>query len=206
MYNISRSTAERWMASPVPPSQVVRKQPTTPRSLTAKRTTMAKRQQRVNVLAHEKTVRVTGKRTSTTLPFQSAQLIARKLELERVASVSKSTIRRDLKKLGFSSRVRRLAPEQHAGDAEKRVAFCTKLQKTLKSPTKPKILWSDEKKFDSQDHGNRKQCVRPGERPLPRNRSQAADSVHVWGCISLDSCGRTWRCSYPGVGLLIAPG
>lgn len=113
--------------------------------------------------------------------FPSCAYIGRVLRAHGVTRASTSTVRRDLLQLGFRARRRPRGPMIQIGDNEKRIAFCKNMLHALP----PRILFSDEKVFDCNDHGNPWQWCRQSVAPQRRAVSRWAPKVHVWGIIGV---------------------
>lgn len=179
--NVSASTARRWMNSKVKPSEIAKKRKP-PKVPSAKRKEMQRRRVQVRKLLTKKDVKTNGSKRHVSFPTGSVRRVARTLDVNEHPCRSKSTIQRDAAALKLFSRSRPKAPLQVGDDKSRRVKFARRLKKLLKDGAN--IIWSDEKKFDSQDHGNRKQWVMRDERPEPRHRTQSCHTVHVWGMIN----------------------
>lgn len=133
--------------------------------------------------AHVDRRRAKVKRLLTASPLCTANDLKRELYKLHV-KVSKSTVLRDIKSLGYRSRVRPRVCVLPA-DEPKRLIFCKKWAK--KTGTARKIVWSDEKVFTSNDEGTRRMWVRPNERPNVRRCVRwPSGRVIVWGCIGLN--------------------
>lgn len=183
--NTSPTTASFWKDSKLRPSQIAaaaarKKVPQT----AAKRKEITTRRTQVKKLLLQRNVKKSDKKQHVTHPFGSVRLASRALNKVAHPHRSKSTVHRDARALGLVNRSRRRVPQQLDGDPKLRKAFAVQLKRLLAEGTV--ILFSDEKKFDSQDHGSRTQWVMRGTSTDPRHRSQAAHSVHVWGVISTD--------------------
>jgi len=120
------------------------------------------------------------------LKYPSPQAVARALKVMEVPA-SRSTVRRDLAVLGFRKYRRPVLPRLSKADTEKRLKFSkASLCKSLKWFAH--LAFSDEKWFDSNDHGNIFQYIRPEDKALtllPREREQGAAKVFVWGVIAV---------------------
>lgn len=179
--NCSRDTVQKWMTSEVRPSEVA----TSPKKATvttAKRRAISGRRTQVKKCLTQRHVKKHAKSSHVTYPTGSVRLTARALAPGKHPHHSKSTVHRDAKAVGLVNRSRRRCPQMLSTDCGTRKAFALKLRRLLKAGMS--ILPSDEKKFDTDDHGNRSQWVLPGQPTDPRHRSQAAHSIHVWGVIS----------------------
>jgi hypothetical protein len=99
-------------------------------------------------------------------------------------TVSKQTVLRDLRALGFVSRVRPTAPTVGWRDEERRVAFA---KQVLASGTRfGKIVFSDEKYFTTNDHTCRTQWVQSRVSLIRRERVRWPVKVHVWAAIGVN--------------------
>jgi len=116
-------------------------------------------------------------------------LLSRKISttaryVRATGSPSPSTIRRDLKKSGAVSRKRQRGPKRLSQDPGRRVERCKaylRLGAKLKN-----VIVSDEKYFDSQDHGSTREWCFDGETPRRTVRETWCPRVHVWGVIGLN--------------------
>jgi hypothetical protein len=98
-------------------------------------------------------------------------------------TVSKQTVLRDLRALGFVSRVRPTVPTVAWRDEERRVSFA---KQVLASGTRfGHIVFSDEKYFTTNDHTCRTQWVRRRGNLIRRERVRWPVKVHVWAAIGL---------------------
>jgi hypothetical protein len=114
--------------------------------------------------------------------FRSPAAIARELSLSHNIDVHEVTVARDLEALGYVARKRKKTPYLKAEQKAVRVAFCKQMLK-LSDEELEGIVFSDEKWFDSNDHGPEWQWVKKGENPEPRGRDGQPERVHIWGCI-----------------------
>lgn len=103
-----------------------------------------------------------------------------------LVGVSEATVRRDLRHSGFQNRARPKHPLLLEGDFIKRKAFAVQMFKDYNVPQLQQIAFSDEKLFDTNDHGNRREWVAPGSKPTPRVFEKWAPKVMVWGIIGKD--------------------
>lgn len=102
--------------------------------------------------------------------------------VKRGLTVALTTLRGDLKALGFCNRARPRRPTPKPGDPTTRLAFCSRRD----LPATPLLLFSDEKWFDTNDSGPHRQWVMHNEEPQPRLQGgRYVPKVHVWGCIGL---------------------
>jgi hypothetical protein len=118
--------------------------------------------------------------------FPSPAKIARQLHLLGVPAAL-STVRRDLLSMDFSAYKRPMRPALTEADRLSRLMFCRRL---LRNPRRfhESLIFSDEKWFDSNDHGDEYHWRRRGEETRCRERVQAPAKVLVWGAI-----GVGWR-------------
>lgn len=82
--------------------------------------------------------------------------------------------------MGFRARRRPKGPKSEAGDDEKRLLFCAVNRFITQS-----VLFSDEKMFDCNDHGNVWHWCRIGEAPARRAVERWSPKVHVWGLVGV---------------------
>lgn len=109
----------------------------------------------------------------------SCALVSRMLKAEGISSpCSASTVRRDLKALGYCARRRPKGPRKMPGDDRRRLEFCR-----LHYNDHRCIIFSDEKIFDCNDHGVLWQWCAEDVLPERRGVSRWAPQVHVWGLI-----------------------
>jgi len=109
--------------------------------------------------------------------YPSTRAIARQCHVEGVR-VSVSTVRRDLMALGFVLRCRQRAVAFHDGDADVRLQFARTCKET-------DVLFSDEKLFDTNDHGCRTEWCYQGQRASVREFARWAPRLHIWGLIGI---------------------
>jgi transposase len=93
---------------------------------------------------------------------------------------SESTVRRDLRALGFRARKRPWAPYRYEGDAAARSNF-TRVMREFRG----KVVFSDEKLFDVCDHGAQWEWVPKGQRPQTRGITRYVPRIHVWAMIGI---------------------
>ena len=187
--NVSRDAVQRNRVEVLPPSKRFRHQ--APKLSPLQKRAITKRRQRVKALITKRVTvkkveqlpRSTKTRTFEEFPYGSPQRVVRQLFAEGIA-VSRTTVRNDIKLLGFKCLVRRKRPVLSDEDRAYRVAFCKRM---LRIPLKrlAALHFTDEKLFDSNDHGARFQYVKPGTIPEPRQIAQYPYKVHVWGCIGM---------------------
>ena len=100
--------------------------------------------------------------------------------------VSPRTVLRYLSHEGIVSRVRPRRPKSRPGDEEKRVKFSVhQLSEIFENPNRG-YIFSDEKIFDSNQRGERRQFVMKGSHPRPRFKQHWAPKVMVWGAIGIN--------------------
>lgn len=189
--NVARSTIATQRQFTAPPSE----RPNlyvAPRVTTAKVRAIARRRKLVKKFTlFEKTfvdkdctTTRSTKVSRTVRPYSSPALVARKINTLTGASVSASTVRNDLHALGFSARKKPRGVFQQIEDPGLRVAFAKKFLKQ-KLATRSRYAWSDEKWFDSDDHGNQYEWCPKGVAPSQRARCQSPKKTHVWGVIGI---------------------
>lgn len=118
--------------------------------------------------------------------FPSPAALARELG-RRGLPISLSTARRDLLAMGFSAYRRFYVQALSDLDMEHRLSFCRRVLRQS-SDYFSRILFSDEKWFDSNDHGCAYEWRRRGDKRRYRERVQCPAKVLVWGVI-----GVGWR-------------
>lgn len=111
--------------------------------------------------------------------FPSCADISRQCKVSGEMHASPSTVRRDLKNMGFAARRRPKGPANHAGDDHKRLLFCRK------HCSESRCLFSDEKMFDINDHGCLWDWCRHGVPAQRRETARFVPKVHVWGLIGV---------------------
>ena len=118
--------------------------------------------------------------------YPDAKSIARAINRSKTAklTVSADMVRRDLHSEGFRSLRRQRGPKRVLGDDVKRVAACRAFLRMAKSYVK-RICFSDEKYFDSDDHGADREWCPPGVQPSRKVRDTWAPRVHVWGVVGI---------------------
>lgn len=115
--------------------------------------------------------------------FPSCAAICRHARSTGLFSVSRTTVRKDLIACGFVAKRRPRAPQRREGDECRRLKFCERALRRKKLFSK--LLFSDEKYFDVNDHGSLVEWCFPGDKPLPRRSGRWAPKLHVWGMIGL---------------------
>lgn len=105
-------------------------------------------------------------------------------------NTSRSTVRRDIAALGIKCFKRPKRPRQENDDRKRRVAFANRMLRLGKAKLE-RLHFTDEKWFDSDDHGNLFQYVEvdgAGNKKRevhPRCTSQYPKKIHIWGCIGV---------------------
>lgn len=118
-------------------------------------------------------------RSTKQLCYPSPASVRRVLASDHAIVVSRTTIRRDIAALQLKAFVRPVGPKHDRADAVKREAFCRWI---LRQPRKylRRIIFSDEKYFDTNFHGNKFQYARSRKGLLTREKSQGGASVFCW--------------------------
>lgn len=118
--------------------------------------------------------------------YPDAKSIARHINRSRPLNltVTADMVRRDLHSEGFRSLRRQRGPKRIEGDTVKRVAACRAFLCMAKAYIK-RICFSDEKYFDSDDHGADREWCPPGVQPSRKVRDTWAPRVHVWGVVGI---------------------
>lgn len=181
----SRACVRCNMKHSQPPSQRPKHKP--PRMSSNKVKEITKRRRRVRQLvAKEK--RVIGHNGGLRVRklFPSCSAIAQALRGEGVV-VSRTTVCRDLRKIGMICKIRPLGPSRRAEDPATRLRFArTTIEHLNRGELRAEsILFSDEKYVDVQDHGCRFQWCDVEEIPEPRAREMYAMRLHIWGVIGV---------------------
>jgi transposase len=112
--------------------------------------------------------------------FPSVARIARELR-RKGFKCSDSTVRRDLKRLKLTCRVKPRGPQRKSPDFAARRDFA---RAELKTPELP--IFSDESMMDVNNHGAQFEWCLPGQAPKEREYYNFATKVHVWGAIGID--------------------
>lgn len=112
--------------------------------------------------------------------FPSCRAIA--LELH----VSASTVRRDLHATGLVSRSRPKRPCMTDADCKRRKDFASKMLREHTTKELQSIAFSDEKLFDTNDHGHDREWRLRTDQPTPREFEKWAPKVMVWGAIGFN--------------------
>lgn len=186
---IARSTVRHHLNAGQPPSRRAKPQP--PGVSPAKIAEITQRRQLVDQAATAKRI-ITRKakrstRTYMRKVYPSPNAIAQFLRT-RGFNVSATTVRRDLIALGYQARRRRVVPLLNAQMKLNRVLACQDMltpRNTLKFDIN-RILFSDEKRFDSDDHTHCYDWIKRGQVPLGREHDTNATKVMVWGVIGVN--------------------
>lgn len=120
------------------------------------------------------------------LMYPSPAAVARALKCEGTASVSRATVERDLKALNLKCYCRPVCPFLTDAQTEARLKFARALLRS-KADFWEKLIFTDEKWFDSNDSGQRFQYHERRKQKgslIPREYTQAAAKCFVWGAIS----------------------
>lgn len=118
--------------------------------------------------------------------FQSAKALSLEAARRNTPIGCPQTIRNNFRRHGYKSMVRPLCPKHKEGDPEKRVSFCKKELRVRKgSAAFRRLLFSDEKNFDLNDHGPRREWVAPGKKAQRRERERYAGAVMIWAVIGV---------------------
>jgi len=123
------------------------------------------------------------------LEFPSARKIAREMNLNGNFKTSRWKTARDLHMLGLKPYVRPVVQRVSATEIEKRLLFSRKMVRMPQSKFK-KLIFSDEKWFDSNDNGDRFQWLQPCDRKtgcgvFPREHEEYAAKVLVWCAVGV---------------------
>jgi hypothetical protein len=132
------------------------------------------RRRKLRTIVKIKNAAGTGKK------FPSCRRMARELHTLGTSCSHRTTLT-DLKAMGFISKKRKRTPMLRPEDLPRRVKFC---KDYLSSERRP-ILFSDEKLFDTNDHGARTEWCEADEEAGTRGKSRWAPSVHVWAVIGV---------------------
>ncbi len=189
---VSRSTVAFQLAQDRAPS--FRDRPVPPPLSTAAQLAITRRRAMVRKLITEKVVRQrtlkrarsSVARTVVLFPNGSPALVARRLAISGFDRCSCTTVRRDVRAIGLVCRVRPWVPRHSVASLSVRLAFAKRLLR-LSAAYRDKILFSDEKWFDTNDHGGRFQYVERGsdDEVEPRTTELFPRKVIVWGCIGI---------------------
>eukprot|EP00742_Colponemidia_sp_Colp-10_P016799 GILJ01019290.1.p1 GENE.GILJ01019290.1~~GILJ01019290.1.p1 ORF type:complete len:318 (+),score=18.70 GILJ01019290.1:637-1590(+) len=124
-------------------------------------------------------------RNHRTIPqFPTAPRVASELLRLHGIKASKSTVLRDLKRLGFRTLVRPRHPNLQNADVRRSFA------RIWRSCDPSILIFSDEHFISVNDNSHRTMLVGPGQRPLPREhqRRQNVSNFQIWAAI-----GVGWR-------------
>ena len=113
--------------------------------------------------------------------FPSSAMIANEMNRRLGDRWHPSTVYRDLMKMEFKSVVRPLTGKAKGEYSPSQRLSC--IEEILASIDPEWIIFSDEKWFDSNDHGHRMQFVPKGGRPYSKQHSQHCTTAHFWGAI-----------------------
>lgn len=190
--NIARRTVTYNIAQQLAPSK--RKAHRAPAVTIGKRAEIRHRREMVKSLALQRITTVkelqkprsVEQRTIVTIPFPSPASIARHLNSTNSGNqtVSASTVRRDLLASGIKAYRRRKKPWTNPATKTERKAFAGRVLRRGKAECTT-ILFSDEKWFDCDDHGNIWEWRPEDMPPTCRGTSQYPKKIHVWGCIGI---------------------
>ena len=154
----------------------------TPRATSA---SIASRRKLLKTLLAQTFTTSAGKRRPT---YCSLQSLRAEIRRRTGTVVSRSTVYRDTKVLGYTSRVRPRVCSTSPEDFEPRKKFAAVHREGSKSagfvPAR-NLIFSDEKIFTANDEGCRTMFVPAGGTPLPRERKRWAPRVMVWGAIGV---------------------
>lgn len=114
--------------------------------------------------------------------FASLQALQGALRRDHAITVSKMTVMRDMKALGFVNRVRSKVPTVSTDDYTRRLEAALR----FKQLRPQRIVFSDEKTFTNNDFTCRTEWVKPGETPQPMERRRWPCTIMVWGAIGFD--------------------
>jgi len=135
------------------------------------------------VVARRKLVAAMIKKTRT-IHGRKHKVYPSCVSMARELKVSTSTINRDLGALGYVNRARPKKPKLSDDDCQKRDDFCRQSLANFTRDQLELIAFSDEKLFDTNDHGLKREWVRKGEEPTPREYQKWSPRVMVWGVIA----------------------
>jgi len=173
----------------VRPSQRPKRIP--PRLPTHAKATIALRQKRLKIIAEVKETKVgppPGYLCYTCKKFQSCNSIAEEYRKRHGGSlIPKSTVLRDLESIGKVCKHRSKGPVPELTDPDDRKRFCRATLSNSKAGRcdLKTVLFSDEKWFNTNDHGIHTEFCDPDEYPTRRVYDRYAASVRVWGVIGV---------------------
>ena len=182
---VARSTVQRWLSPETDPTEPLQR-----RMGAAKRNKVARRRKLIKKLALQSTKKtawrgVHGNRDPIIVvrrDFPSCLTIARELFVSSGIVASASTVRRDLREMGFCARVKPSGPRRREADEDKRLAFASRWSRQANAND---ILFSDEKICDVNDHGGRWEWNPRGVHPSTMERDRFAAKVMCWGLIGV---------------------
>ena len=172
---MSRCFVYHCLENNIAPSQRPKKTP--PRLSPSDLKVIKKRRVLVDTIARV----TTGNGIYVQCRFSSAIMIAEELQRRVGAHVpwSAMTIHRDLMHMGYKNV---LLPLRGKARGEYDPATRLKCMPFLLT-TIPWLIVSDEKYFDDNSHGRRRQYVPKGCAPYPRKCTQHCTTAHFWGCV-----------------------
>jgi len=174
---VTHRTVSYNLSKPIPSS---RRAAAPPKVRAAHAATMKKRRLIVRTLVSEELPGTGGKKK-----YPSAPLLARKINADTPITTSASTVRRDLRHMGAVSRKRVRGPKRLRGDAGVRKQRCLEYLKMTKAQMLS-LKFSDEKYWDSQDHGGERVWCFGNEQPRRQQRDVWSPRIHVWGVIGMN--------------------
>ena len=173
-FEVNPSTIRYWAARNY---QGSRRNPPKPSASTRKKTKA--RRELVRKLASEK--RKVKHRTYR--PYSGSHSIAQALRRDHGVTVHPSTVRRDLRAMGFTNKARR----RDMAFTKKELAARARFARAGVRLRRFAHVFTDEKTFTCGDFSSRREWVPPGEKPTPKDFSNnVQDSVYVWGAIGQD--------------------
>lgn len=180
---VSPSTVSRYLAPQSASAPRCGKKRGVPRSVLRRRALiMSIVQETVTVISNRGKTERSQKSVRTYRKFPSVRAVAREMGA-RGHTVSFKTVQRDLHASGMTARKKQRGPRRMVGDAEKRIEFSEAWLK--RTDDMPRILFSDEKICDTNDHGSQYEWCRGGEEPSRMEREKFSPRIHVWGCIGV---------------------
>jgi hypothetical protein len=188
---VARSSISEQLANPNPPStRSARRPPAVParhklvikerRRLVKKYTNMKIKRKCVQTK-----IRVRHVSFVTVHQYPSPASVARKLWVSHGIKVSRATVRRDHRAMGYRSYKAAFRPRQWDDDMKNRLAFC---KKHVRTPAKnKKIIFSDEKWFNTNWTGSRHYTDKQGPNRVPVvvPKQQGAPTCYFWGAIGV---------------------
>ena len=192
--NVSRSSVGRHLARDTPPSARV-----TLRLLPHERARRARaaghRRRLVVALAEKRCVKLSPPPTNpdrqnarkrtihNKLVYPSLVALSRAMFTHHHVSVSPSAVGRDLKASGYTAKVRPRGPRRYELDESIRLKFCR--EHVRNDELGRKIVFSDEKFSDCNDHGSKWQWCRGRIPAMHAEKARWAPKIHVWGCVGI---------------------